>query len=227
MPTTHKYIPILGRRIRVSQLNEDGTIGAKYIATDGFVTVTLSASIEDGTEILQRNASGALCVNELLAPNFKRFTVEIEFCNVNPSLVAYVANAKEYADYAGDVAGFTIGEGFIEGAFALELWTGLGGEINNETAGGYMLLPFVHKGNLGDITIDGENAATFSLTNAYTLGGNGWGTGPYKVVVNDDSPGVPSVLPTALDPLDHFLLIDTAVAAPPVANTPVAVTTGA
>ena len=40
--------------------------------------------------------------------------------------------------------------------------------------GGYVLLPNVRAGVLGDISVDGENAVTFSLTGAYTKGGNAW-----------------------------------------------------
>jgi hypothetical protein len=216
--STHFYAPLLGRRMRATQQNSDGTVGLNEITTDGFITASLSATIEDGTEVIQRNASGALCVNELGNPSFKRFDLEIEFCNVNPSLLAYVSNAKEYLDYAGDVAGFTVPEGEIAGTFAFELWTGLSGSINDEAAGGYMLLPQVHRGSLGDITVDGENSVTFTLTGAYTVGGNSWGVGPYNVVKN--ATGVASKLPAALDPLDHFLLMDTAVAAPPSSGQP-------
>jgi hypothetical protein len=202
---------------------EPGT--GNFIATDGFITVTLSSEVEDGTEIIVKKASGALCVNERLASSFKRFNVEIEFCGVNPSLLSMVANAKPYEDYASDIAGFTVGEGEITGAFALELWTGLSGQacLPGQTgeASGYLLLPFVQKGVLGDITVDGENAVTFSLTGSTTKGGNGWGVGPYDVVVdNTVPPGAPAVLPTALDPYDHLLLIDTAVAPPPTACDP-------
>jgi hypothetical protein len=217
---THKFAPVLGKRLRVTQMEDDGTVGENYIVSDGFITATFSAEIEDGTEIIQRNAYGHLCINERMNPSFKRLNVEIEFCGVNPSLLSYVSNAKEYEDYAGDVAGFTLPEGEITGAFALELWTGLSGAINDPNANGYMLLPYVGKGNLGDITIDGENAATFSLTGASTRGGHDWGVGPYDVLINGDSPGVPAPLPTALDPYDHFLLIDTAVPAPVVNEQP-------
>jgi hypothetical protein len=75
-----------------------------------------------------------------------------------------------------------------------------------------MLLPFVNAGVLGDVEVTGEDAITFSLTGAYTRGGNAWGTGPYEVLMNM---GVPDVLPTALDPLDHLLLVETGVAPPP------------
>lgn len=224
--TTHCFTPVFGKRIRVTTLDGCGNwpIAAEedaLIVTDGFISVSLTSEVEDGTEIIQRNAAGALCVNERMASSFKRFTVELEFCGVNPSLLGMVTNAEPYNDYAGDVAGFTVPEGELSKAFALELWTGLSGqacEPGQEQAGGYMLLPFIMAGTLGDVTIDGENAVNFTLSGAYTKGGNGWGVGPFNVVYNNAD--VAAALPTALDPLDHLLLIDTGVAPPPVACSP-------
>lgn len=188
---THCYIPVLGKRIRATQLDACGlaTPGtSQQVVTDGFITITLSSEVEEGTEILQRNASGALCVNQKMADSFKRFTIEIEFCGVNPSLLSLVTNAEPYLDYAGDVAGFTVPEGEIDKKFALELWTGLSGQAclpgATSEASGYMLLPFIQAGVPGDITIDGENSVTFSVTGAYTIGGNAWGVGPYNVLSN-------------------------------------------
>lgn len=226
---THCFTPVLGKRLRATELGTCGdvTVGTSLqVTTDGFITVTLSSEVEEGTEIIQRNAAGALCVNEKMADSFKRFTVEIEFCGVNPSLLAIVSNAVAYQDYAGDVAGFTVPEGEIDKRFALELWTGLSGQAclpggAGDEASGYMLLPFVQAGVLGDIEMDGENAVTFSLTGAYTMGGNSWGFGPYEVLRNLASEA--AVLPTPLDPYDHLLLIDTALAPPPVACSPTTV----
>lgn len=234
MVNTHKFAPLLGKRIRVTQMNDDGTVGAHFIATDGFITATLAAQVEDGTEILTRNAFGQLCINEKMNPTFKRLDVSIEFCGVNPSLLSYVSNAVEYLDYAGDVAGFTLPEGEIAGQFALEMWTGLSGALNDTHANGYMLLPFVGKGNLDDIKITGTDAIDFNLTGSSTRGGNAWGVGPYDVVMSGgtdsgaedsgiDDGGTASPLPTALDAYDHFLLIDTAVAAPVVDEQPTVV----
>lgn len=227
---THCIVPVFGKRIRVTRLDTCGRVPATaepaaLLATDGFISVTLTAETEDGTEIIQKNAAGALCVNERQASSFKRFTVEVEFCGVNPSLLSFVSNAEPYEDYAGDIAGFTVPEGDLTKAFALELWTGLSGQGCDATgagdeASGYILLPYVQSGVLGDITIDGENAVTFSLTGAYTKGGNGWGEGPYNVVYDDTDKA--ALLPTALDPLDHLLLIDTALAGPPSACDPLA-----
>lgn len=220
---THCFIPILGKRLRATTLDNCGSIpdDAEQIATDGFVTISLSSEVEEGAEIIVRKASGALCVNEKMADSFKRFTVEIEFCGVNPSLLGIVSNARPYEDGSGDVIGFAVPEGAIEKWFALELWTGLSGaacEPGAEEASGYMLLPFLTAGVLGDIEIGGEDAVTFSLTGAATKGGNGWGVGPYNVVMEDG--GGASPLSTAIDPFDHLLLIDTALAPPPEACDP-------
>lgn len=222
--TTHSFVPILGKRMRVTQMTESGTVGANKIVTDGFITVTMTPEVEDGAEIILRNASGALCVNERMNNSFKRFNIEAQFCGVNPSLLSFVSNAAEYQDYGGDVAGFTIPEGEITGNFALELWTGLSGALSDTMASGYFLLPFVRKGQVGDITVDGENAVTFTATGMATVGGHAWGVGPYNVLTGAGSPGVASKLPTALDSYDHLLVIDTSVAAPAAAHSPVPVT---
>ena len=216
----HCFVPVLGKRIRVTSLDDCGNppasgVEGSSVVTDGFITATLSSEVEDGAEIITKKADGSLCVNQNLASSFKRFTVGLEFCGVHPSLLEKVTNAQIYADWNDDPAGFTVGEGTIDSKFALELWTGLSGTAclpGVAFSGGYMLLPFLVAGVLGDITVDGENAVTFSLTGAYTQGGNTWDVGPYNVVLDDLA--APAKLPTALDPLDHLLLIDTSLAPP-------------
>jgi hypothetical protein len=205
------YIPILGKRMRVTALDSCGNVPAagtvdSQLVTDGFISVALTAEVEDGAEIIQKKADGSLCVNEKLSNVFKRFTVEATFCGVNPSLIAMVNN----------VAGVAVGEGPVTKKFALELWTGISGQACLPGAaflGGYFLLPFVNAGIIGDITVDGENAVNFSMTGAYTRGQNAWGVGPYNVLLNGSS--VASQLPLALDPYDHLLLVETSYAPPP------------
>lgn len=217
---TRCFTPLLGKRIRAVSLDNCGNVPASgaedsMVATDGFTTVSLSSEVEDGTEIITRKADGSLCVNEMTAPSFKRFTIEMEFCEVDPGLLAITTNAEIYENYEAVAAGIVVPEGTINKRFSLELWTGLSGEQcapGVEEASGYMLLPFVQAGVLGDLTIDGENAITFSMTGAYTKGGNNWGVGPFNVMVDEE--GAPAPLPTALDPLDHLLLVATDLAPP-------------
>lgn len=216
---TRTFNPVLGKKIRITALDSCGNVpasgtAASVVVTDGFISLTLTAEVEDGAEIITKKASGALCVNEMTDSSFKRFTLEAEFCGVNPAVLAFTTNAEMYEDWAGDVAGITVAEGTINKRFALELWTGLAGQAcpsGVEEASGYLLLPFVNAGVMGDIEVTGEDAVTFSVTGAFSKGGNGWGAGPYDVVLNA---GVADVLPEALDPLDHLLLIDTGVAVP-------------
>lgn len=217
--STHVFTPILGKRIRVTEVDNCGRVIAgpdgTNVVTDGFITVNLSSEVEEGTEVILKKANGGICVNEKFSDSFKRFTTTIEFCGVNPDLLAITTNAERYHDAGGDVAGFTVPEGEINKFFALELWTGLTGQTCEEgadDASGYLLLPFIQSGVVGEIVIDGENAVTFSLSGAYTKGGNQWGKGPFNVVYDDDDAAAP--LPTALDPLDHLLLMDTGLAVP-------------
>lgn len=222
---TKCIIPVLGKRIRATVLDECGFFPdpgtpCSNVATDGFISMSLSAEVEDGSEIITRKANGALCVNERTSDSFKRFMLEIEFCGVNPDLYGIVTNANPYADYAGENAGFTVPEGTIDRRFAFELWTGLQGAVcqpGDETASGYVLLPFVNAGVIGDVEVDGENAVSFSMTGAFTRGANNWGVGPYDVLLDGTaSPDpAPAPLPTALDPFDHLLLVDTGLSPPP------------
>lgn len=219
----HTFIPLLGKRLRTTVVDSVGRVDTvndeAQIATDGFITFNLTSEVEEGTEILQRNAQGALCVNEKFADSFKRFNLEIEFCGVNPQLFTMMTNAEPYEDYAGDIAGFTVSEGEIDKHFALELWTGLSGVSAGEgedEPGGYLLLPFVAGGTFGDLEITGEDAINFSVTGAYTKGNNAWGVGPYDVLRDETMDAAP--LPTALDPYDHLLLMDTALAPPPIST---------
>ncbi len=221
---THQFTPVLGKRYRVTTLSPFGQITpeSQQIVGDGFVTVTMSSEVEDGAEITSRKFTGALCVNESSAPSFKNFSLEIEFCGVNPDALTSMTNAEPYEDAAGDIAGFTVPEGDITKAFALEIWMGLSGAAvpqGQDEASGYLLLPYVRAGVLGDIELGGEDAVTFSMTSAVTRGGNGWGTGPYDVVYGGTAPDfVPGPLPTALDPLDHLLLMDTGLAVPAITD---------
>lgn len=216
------FTPILGKRIRVTRLDDCGNVPGSavddsFIATDGFISVNITAETEDGAEIITKKANGMFCVNEKQANSLKRLNLEVEFCGVNPSLLAMMTNAEEYLGDGSDVNGITVAEGTISKKFAFELWTGISGGAcaPGAEASGYLLLPFVNAGLVGDLTIDGENSVSFMMTGGYTKGGNAWGVGPFDVIG-----AVPGPLPTALDPLDHLLLVDTSVAPPPDACDP-------
>lgn len=219
------FTPVLGKRVRVTEVDATGKVipgpDGMNVTTEGFITVTLSSEIEDGAEVLLKNANGSICVNEKKSNSFKRFGVEIEFCGVNPALLSRTTLAEQYPRSGTDAQGVVIAEGVIEKYFALELWTGVAGD---GAASGYFLLPFLEAGTIGDVTVDGENATTFTMTGAMSRGGNQWGTGPFDVVL--DSSSQPSKLSEALDPYDHLLIISTGLAVPSETADPVANPTG-
>jgi len=219
---TRCFKPIFGKRIRLTRMNEccgvettadPGT--CLTVVSDGFVSISLSSETEDGNEVTTKKANGEIDISYKAADSFKRFTVEMELAGVDPALLSFLTNMRPYADAGGDVIGATAYEGKVDTKFGLEIWTGLAGQAcapGVEEASGYMVLPCVNAGVLGDITIDGENAVSFTMQGAYTVTGNQWGTGLYDVVLNG---GSPSVLPTALLPTEPLLIMETGVAPPP------------
>jgi hypothetical protein len=220
---TNCFIPILGKRIRVTRLDEccfppEAETPDAVVVTNGFISVGLTTEIESGTEILTRRADGSICVNERTNDSFTRFTVDMNFCGVDPDLLSIMTNAQPYSDYDDNRIGVTVGEGELSGRYSLELWTGLANqpcEPGAEAASGYALLPGLSQGvwQIGDIA--GDSEIDFSLTGSFTTGGNGWGVGPYNIMLDDSTPAEPAPLPTALDPGDHLLLIETGLAPPP------------
>lgn len=215
---------VRGKRMRLTRLDNCGRLPAagdpnSFLVSDGAITVQYSSVIEDGPEITNRGITGAIIINEKLPNSFKRIGLEITFAGVNPGALSLVSNAEDYMDASGDLTGFTLEEGTIEKWFAFELWTGIAGamcEEGEEDASGYLLLPFVNAGTIGDITVDGENSINFAMTGAYTRTGNQWGVGPYNVMYDEtDAPGP---LPTALNSRKHFLATRVGVAPPPMAD---------
>lgn len=216
-----KCFPVLrGRRIRLTRL--DGCGRPVYgpdsvVVTKGFVSVALTANIDEGEAITVTNASGENCINEPAVPTLNGFGVAITFCGVEPDAMSIAAGQEPYLDYAGDSAGFTIDTAVSlnDTAFALEMWMGspsgdaCAGEVG-EGSYGYVLLPFVQGGILGDFTV--ENAAiNLAISNAATKTGGNWGVGPYDVLYDDVDP---APLPRALTSTEPFLLVQTTLAPP-------------
>src|SRR5262245_4522319 len=209
---------VRGRTMRVTHL--DGCCGPSYgpdnqVVTEGFVSVALTANVNDAEEITVTNASGKTCVRDTGCPEFTGYSAEITFCDVTPCLFSLITGQPVVLDALGNVVGFRMNTdiSLCESGFALEVWMGVPGVActGEEGAFGYLLLPCLRGGVVGDFTI--ENAAvSFVVTGASTRDGNGWGIGPYKVV--PDANGDPGFLPDPLDPNDHLYVAFTTVAPP-------------
>jgi hypothetical protein len=210
---------VRGRALRATLLDDCGNPvygDASQVTSKGFVSVGYTANIDDGTEINLPNAAGERCVYAAAVPQFLSYTVEITFCNVDPDLYAMLTGQRVIEDALGDVVGFTMNSDVsaLDQSFALEVWAGsTGNACVSGAAGnyGYVLLPFLQGGVLGDFTIEND-AVTFTISNATTKDGNQWGVGPYEVVL--DETAAPAQLNEALLANDHLLLMMTGVAPP-------------
>src|SRR5262245_3359074 len=214
-----KSFPLVrGRTMRVTKV--DGCCAPAYgddnmVVTDGFVSVALTSNITEPEEIVVTNANGQTCVRDPGCPEFNGYGVELTFCYVSPCLFSIVTGQPVVLNADGDAVGFRMNSdvSVCGQGFALEVWMGVPGVACAGEAGayGYLLLPCLQSGVIGDFTI--ENAAvTFTVTGASTKDGNGWGVGPYNVAL--DSGGNPAPLAEALDANDHLLVTFTEVAPP-------------
>jgi len=84
-----KSFPLVrGRIMRVTRV--DGCCAPAYgpdnqVVTDGFVSVALTANVNDAEEITVVNANGKTCVRDPGCPEFLGYGVEIVFCEVSPA----------------------------------------------------------------------------------------------------------------------------------------------
>jgi PKD domain len=224
MAQSRCFTPVRGNAMRVVALDGCGApvYGEDSVGvSDGFVTISFTANTEEGEEISVTNAAGRTCVREVPCPQFLGYTVEIEFCKVDPAVLAILTGQDVEMDAQGLAAGFRMNSANsgCDRAFALEIWTGTPGERCNPdapaaaSAGGYLLLPFMQGGIFGDFTI--ENAAiSFTVTGAATKTGGLWGVGPFDVIL--DAEGNPAPLAVPIAPDDHLLVRFTEVAPPDV-----------
>jgi hypothetical protein len=161
-----------------------------------------------------------VCISDTPAPKFTGYSVDITFCQVDPQLYTLLTgNPIVFAADGTTPVGFDINTGIdlTTQGFALELWSTVPSAacVGGVQSYGYILLPFLQGGIVGDYTI--ENAAvTFTITGATTKDGNAWGVGPYNVVKNVSN--VDSPLNVALSTKNHTHLEQTTVAPPAAAG---------
>jgi hypothetical protein len=215
--TTQILKPIRGKRMRLTRLDACGVpvVGAATtLVTKGFISLGLSPQYEDGDTISQPNADGDLEINEPGDSYLSRLDVEGAFIGVNPDVVEMLTGNPVVLDNTGAAVGFRLQGGLpILGGWAVEVWTGLAGQVcAGSPAYGYSLLPFLRGGKIGDVSI--ENGAVNLTISSSTRENPGWGTGPYSVVLSGTAPGAPSKLLVALGTRDHWHLQLTPVAPP-------------
>lgn len=203
----HCFTPIRGRRMRVTKVNALGrpVYGANsFVTTSGFVSVQFTPEIAEGEETEVRTASGEICVSERGCDELRWITVQIEFCQVDPCLFTLINETwTELRDCVGEVIGWAESHKFsCDSGFAMELWTDVTGYTPTtpgaQGAWGYLLLPFIVGGTLGEQTVE-NGAISFTITGR-TKKGSGWGVGPFDVMCNDAVTGACGPLLTPVGP---------------------------
>lgn len=220
----HCFTPIRGRRMRVTKVNALGrpVYGANsFVVTSGFVSVQFTPEIAEGEETEVRTASGELCVSERGCDELRWITVQIEFCQVDPCLFTLINETwTELRDCVGEVIGWAESHKFsCDTGFALELWTDVTGYTPTTPgaagAWGYLLLPFIVGGTLGEQTV--ENGAISFTISGRTKKGSSWGVGPYDVMCNDATTGACGPLLTPVGAEEPRRIMLTTCAPPPAA----------
>jgi hypothetical protein len=196
---TRCFRSIQGLALRVGRLDSccspvTGTT-CDFATSESFVTLNLTAQIEDPDEFIVKLANGKLCINEVGCATLKRFNVEIEVCNADPDLFQIVSGVNTIVDFQGSIVGFEIDQDLGScNRFSLEFWTKVVGDacvdpVTGATQYLYWLLPCVSNGRIGDVQIT-NGPLTWKLTGE-ALPSKSWGVGPYNVVPTDinNTPG--------------------------------------
>jgi len=216
--------------MRVTRLDGCGRpdatdVSCQQVTSDGFVSVEVTANIDEGDAISVTNASGKVCVSQTPCPTLTGYGVNMTFCNVDPDLFALVTGQDSVQDPAtGEGIGFRVntGKSGCDAGFALEVWSSVPGVTcpvddqgqpipEAEMPSGYILFPFLQGGVFGDFTIEND-AVSFVVQGAVTKDGSGWGVGLYDVTLDDQ--GQPGPLTTPIDSKDHLHVQVTYVAPP-------------
>lgn len=221
---------VKGLRLRATKINNCGLPQAgpiNRLVTDGFVTVNMTAVMNDAEELEQKNAEGKVCVIDRTPPTRKYYTPVVTLCNVNTELISMFNGWDQVLDYADNPIGFD-DKTDVDGDYgvAIEVWTGGRSDSDCPTPTldtifsvgssgkhyGYLLFGGT-EWVLGDIEI-GAQVSTFTLTGR-TVAMPQWGRGPYNVA-GTDANGTPGRMLTPMTEDNHYRLFRTPVPPPDV-----------
>ena len=221
MPKTKSASYIRGKSMRATRLDLCGNpvIGAEsVVVTKGYVQVAFTANNDEGEAIEIKNADNERCIFQPAEPKFVNYSVETQFCNVDPDVFSMLTGQRTVLDHKGNVVGFTVDSGVKTSSvnFALECWAGTPSGDSCDGGGGaaqygYFGLPFVQGGTIGDFTLQ-NGEVTFTVSGAVTKDGNRFGAGFHKVVL--DATDQESLLVDALIATDHLVMLLTEMAPP-------------
>lgn len=212
------FTPFKVPRVRVTKLNSCGQVvtgSCSQVVSDGIISIAMTKNYEAREEFFVKNGDGKFCVRETSPPILKWIDLVITFCNVDPDLLNLITGNTLYLNESGVKIGYSTEENSaFNSFFALEGWTRLSGTGVACTGGtqyGYVLLPRVIEGTIGDVTME-DGVSNFVL-NARTAGNSLWGFGPYNVA-NSSTTGLPVPLNTIINADQHHRMFVTTLAPP-------------
>lgn len=203
--------PVIGAQImRGTLLDSCGVPAwgdAAQIASEGFVSVAVTANYDDGNEKKVTNAGGKDCVYRAAKAKFLNYSIDVTFCAVDPDFYTLATGQPAiYDPVTGDTIGFRTDRSILpsDRSLALETWSDAQGTVACDASEGlpwaYILWPYLTGGKVGDYTLD-DNAVTFTVTGMTTKDAAGWDVGPYLVTL--DAGGDPSPLLTPIGTYEH------------------------
>lgn len=205
---------IKGNVVRLTRLNAcgDPIVGScSSLVSECFISVTLSGEFESGTEFVQKNAWGNLCISDKDADVLKRVNVALQFAELNPDALDFMTDSNTVVS-SGNNIGSTWGTAMNQTAFALEVWTKASGAACSPSSPswGYFLVPFIKNGKLdGDLTIQNDVLTVSIMGEAFPAPDDGTGKSTWDV-----SPYTPNPFVVTFPELEVFGFVTTTVQPP-------------
>jgi hypothetical protein len=191
MATQEYAASITGQAIRVTRLDATGNLlngpGDSY-TTSSFLRVSWTPEYEEGDEITEKSANGAVCISYKAPDTLKRITMELAICEPDPELTNLVAGGVLLRKNLGTFgapnnksvgwASPAIGDDPSGNGVAVESWSLAIKDGKKATILPYFhwIFPYVKLRQSGDRVL--ENGSLANTFEGYGLGNDAFGDGP-------------------------------------------------
>ena len=190
MATQDYAASVQGVAIRVTRLDAAGNLltepGDSY-TTSAFLRTSFTPEYEEGDEIIEKSASGVICVSYKAPDTLKRITMELAICDPDPELTALLSgglllrkNFGTYASTDNKSVGWAapgVGDDPSGNGVAIECWSFAVKDGKRATSLPYFywVFPWVKLRQSGDRVI--ENGLLANTFEGYGLGNVSFGSG--------------------------------------------------
>lgn len=191
MATQEYAASIQGVAIRATRLDATGNPlngpGDSY-TTSAFMRVSFTPEYEEGDEITEKSANGAVCVSYKSPDTLKRITMEVAICEPDPELTSLLSgglllrkNLGTFADQNNKSIGWAapaVGDDPSGNGVAIETWSLAIKDGKKASVLPYFhwIFPYVKLRQSGDRVI--ENGLLANTFEGFGLGNDSFGSGP-------------------------------------------------